>query len=115
MKLINLEQKQDGAVRLELTREELHTFRNALYVAIDDLDAEEAKREGLIELLAGATEEDVRATLAEEGLDDESMAENPLEELKDGLDRTKRILPKVRALSSALEDIVSEHDLARYL
>lgn len=109
MNLINIEQQEDGRVTLAFTRDEFHLLRNALDIAIDFLDAQADKQEMLIDQLEGATEDEVREALEEQGL------EESLEELKAALRIEKKLRPKVNALASALEDIVSEHDLARHL
>src|SRR5215510_8116579 len=69
----------NGTIRLEITREELHTVRDALLESVEHLEDGIAKREQLISKLAGADPGEIAEALEEKGLEDS------LEDLQRGL------------------------------
>jgi len=99
----------NDTIRLEITREELHTVRDALLESVEHLEDGIAKREQLISKLAGADPGEIAEALEETGLEDS------LEDLQRGLKRDQNILSGIQDFSKALEEFVLTHDLARYL
>jgi hypothetical protein len=111
VKLINIEPKEDGAVTLQLEREEFHSLQDGLREGLASLSEQDRKCQWLLSNMADASEDELLAAI--ERLE---LAVDPtLVDVKDYARIVKELLARVKAVAGALEAIIGEHDLARYL